>query len=235
MITLWSPKGGQGTSVTVAALALTHLRRHGGTAVLVDLAGDQRAVLASEATHTVGVSDWLAAECAPDALARTAHRVTDGLTLVPRGEARPASRGFDPARVEALWEACGGLGDLVLVDAGVPGHGGSTGWLGVEAVRAAQARLVVLRSCYLALRRFGAADLGADGLVFVREPQRALVASDLEATVGAPTLATVELDPAVARSVDAGLLTSRLPRRLERSLADVVPRALEVVAVGARR
>jgi hypothetical protein len=38
--------------------------------------------------------------------------------------------------------------------------------------------------------------------------------------VGAPVLAEIEADPAVARAVDAGLLRGRLPRSLERGLRD---------------
>jgi hypothetical protein len=38
--------------------------------------------------------------------------------------------------------------------------------------------------------------------------------------VRAPVLAEVELDPAVARTVDAGLLAGRLPRSLAKALSD---------------
>jgi hypothetical protein len=55
-------------------------------------------------------------------------------------------------------------------------------------------------------------------VVLVTEPGRALDRGDVERVVGAPVRAEVAVDPAVARAVDAGLLVSRLPRGLERSL-----------------
>jgi hypothetical protein len=49
------------------------------------------------------------------------------------------------------------------------------------------------------------------GIVLVEEPGRALRPRDVEASLGAPVVATVLLDPAIARAVDAGLLLARLP------------------------
>ncbi len=239
MITVWSPKGGQGLSVTVAALALAHLRHDGASVAIVDLAGDQPAVLGVEGVGSVGVLDWLGSRASPQALGRTAIEVIDGLTLIPRGGGPPSVRPLPtdvpevarPARVVELVGAIDGLADLVLVDAGVPAPAPGAlrladgADLSRQAVRAAATNIVVVRACYLALRRFGRLDLAADAIVFLREPRRALVAADLETTVGAPVVGTVEIDPAVARATDSGLLTSRLPRRLERQLVDVVPTA----------
>ena len=239
MITVWSPKGGQGLSVTVAALALAHLRHDGASVAIVDLAGDQPAVLGVEGVGSVGVLDWLGSRASPQALGRTAIEVIDGLTLIPRGGGPPSVRPRPtdapevarPSRVVELWGAIDGLADLVLVDAGVPAPAPGAPRLAYgadlsrQAVRAAATNIVVVRACYLALRRFGRLDLAADAIVFLREPRRALVAADLETTVGAPVVGTVEIDPAVARATDSGLLTSRLPRRLERQLVDVVPTA----------
>lgn len=78
--------------------------------------------------------------------------------------------------------------------------------------------LLVTRACYLALRRAVSAPIRPTGVVLVAEPGRALRATDVEAAVGAPVVATVAVDPAVARAVDAGLLTARLPRLMERDL-----------------
>ena len=55
-------------------------------------------------------------------------------------------------------------------------------------------------------------------VVLLREPQRALTAVDVELAVGAPVVATIDVDPAVARAVDAGLLVGRPPRGLDRTL-----------------
>ena len=76
----------------------------------------------------------------------------------------------------------------------------------------------MLRPCYLALRRALDAGLPAHGVVLVREPGRVLTAKDIEDVLRLPVRAEIEVDPAVARAVDAGLLAGRLPRLLERSL-----------------
>jgi hypothetical protein len=55
-------------------------------------------------------------------------------------------------------------------------------------------------------------------VVLLTEPGRSLSRHDVEDCIGAPVVAEVAVDPAVARAVDAGLLASRLPRGLEREL-----------------
>jgi hypothetical protein len=54
----WSPKGGSGTSVVAAAIAL-QAAAEGHDTLLVDLAGDQAAVCGVEAGD--GIGDWFAA------------------------------------------------------------------------------------------------------------------------------------------------------------------------------
>jgi hypothetical protein len=56
------------------------------------------------------------------------------------------------------------------------------------------------------------------GIVLVTEPGRALGARDVERAIGAPVVAEVPYDPAVARAVDAGLLATRLPGSIARPL-----------------
>ena len=68
----------------------------------------------------------------------------------------------------------------------------------------------------------GLAPLRPTGVVLVDEPSRSLTRADVEAALGVPVVAVVQVDPAVARAVDAGLLASRLPRTLARELRDVV-------------
>jgi hypothetical protein len=41
---------------------------------------------------------------------------------------------------------------------------------------------------------------------------------DVESALDAPVVATLALDPAVARAVDAGLLAARIPRLIQREL-----------------
>ena len=69
---------------------------------------------------------------------------------------------------------------------------------------------LVTRCCYLALRRALAAP-AADDVVVVAEPGRALTSTDVASVLGLPVVATIRYEPAVARTIDAGLLASRLP------------------------
>lgn len=82
------------------------------------------------------------------------------------------------------------------------------------------AALLVTRPCYLALRRTSGQPKPA-GIILLTEPGRALTAPDVAEVVGAPVVAELAQDPAVARAIDAGLLASRLPRTLARSLRHV--------------
>lgn len=54
-----SPKGGVGTSVVAAALALRHAHA-GHPTVLVDLAGDQPDLLGVSPSSSLGIGDWAA-------------------------------------------------------------------------------------------------------------------------------------------------------------------------------
>jgi hypothetical protein len=76
--------------------------------------------------------------------------------------------------------------------------------------------LLVIRPCYLALRQ--ALNCGlcerAFAAVVVTEPGRALRCDDVAAVTGLPVIATIPLRADIARAVDAGVLTDRLPEPL---------------------
>ena len=78
------------------------------------------------------------------------------------------------------------------------------------------------RPCFLALRRMDTVPCRPGGVVLIEEPGRALDRRDVAEVAGAPVVARMGADPAVARAVDAGLLASRLPRSLQRALGPVV-------------
>jgi hypothetical protein len=85
---------------------------------------------------------------------------------------------------------------------------------------AATLSLLVIRPCYLALRRALAAPIRPSGVILVEEPGRSLGPSDVSDVLGVPVRARVPWDRAVARSVDAGLLAARVPRNLERAVRE---------------
>ncbi len=221
LITCWSVKGGSGTTVVAAALGLVLARRPPHAALLVDLAGDLPAALALAETPGRGLVDWVRAgpDVAADALARLEVEVTSGLRLLPRGEGVLPAGEAGEGLVRQLW----GDHRPVVVDAGTLAPGvcadsGSGGDPARTLAASASQSLLVVRPCYLALRRALATPVRPSGLVVVEEPGRALDAADVEDILGVPVIASVTHDPAVARAVDAGLLATRLPRSLARAL-----------------
>jgi CobQ/CobB/MinD/ParA nucleotide binding domain len=212
----WSAKGGSGTTVVAASLALVLARANGG-ALLVDLAGDAPAVLGLVEPTGPGLGDWLAAGSGvpPDGLSRLEVRVVDGLDLLPRG----AGDIGPPARVEVLAGLLASDARSVVVDCGTRPSGHGRFGEGVGAlVAAASDSFLVTRACYLSLRRLVAGPARPTGVVLVTEAGRSLGRADVEDVVGVPVIAEVPVEPAVARAVDAGLLATRLPRALERAL-----------------
>jgi cellulose biosynthesis protein BcsQ len=211
LLACWSSKGGAGTTVVAATLALLLGRRRPEGALLADLAGDAPAALGLTDPESAGIAGWLSAgpDVPPDALQRLEVRAADGLDLLPRGDGPML-----PDRADVLTRLLAADGREVVVDCG-------TDPSGVALVVAASATrsVFVTRACFLSLRRATSLALRPSEVVLLTEPGRALGRSDVERTVGAPIVAEVSVDPQVARAVDAGLLTSRLPRGLARDLA----------------
>jgi MinD-like ATPase involved in chromosome partitioning or flagellar assembly len=213
LITCWSPKGGAGTTVVAAALARLASARHEDGALLVDLAGDAPAVLGLREPEGPGLAGWLAVGEAPvDALDRLEVPAAAGLALLARGSG-PLATGRGPVLAALL------AADprRVIADCGTAPQGPAA-----DVVAVGDRSLLVTRPCFVALRRALAAPLRPTGVVLVDEPSRSLTRADVEAALGVPVVAVVQVDPAVARAVDAGLLASRLPRTLARELRDVV-------------
>ncbi len=202
----WSPKGGSGTTVVVACLAL-QLARTQGEVVVVDLDGDVPPVLGVADPGGLGVHDWLAdARADADGLRRLARPVAAHVSLVPAG--RRTAVPWPPGRLGDLLTALGTGHAPVVVDAGryEPAlH---------DLVAGAPRSLAVMRGCYLSFKRAVALPVRPSGVVLVKEPGRSLDERDVEEVLGVPVVATVDLHPSVARAVAAGLLLARLPRTL---------------------
>jgi len=205
MLTLcWAAKGGSGTTVVVAALGLSVEP----PVLLVDLDGDLPSVYGLAEPSLPGVHDWVVSDAAPDRLIDLAIPVVSGVSVVCAGLAR-APAGAE--RWKELGLALAAHPATVVVDAG-------TGSPPAQLVGAADRSLLVTRACYLALRRAVALDAHPTGVVLIEEAGRALRSRDVETAIDAPVVATLALDPAVARAVDAGLLAARLPRLIQREL-----------------
>jgi hypothetical protein len=198
---IWTVKGGSGASVVAAGAALAAARR--GPTLLVDLCGDQPALLGVDDHESAGVAEWQrAVDPREDSLRRLGRTVAPSLDLLTSGaDALPAGDSW-PAVAPAL----AGDSRSVVVDAGHLPEGADP--------RPEGGSVLVVRACYLALRRLGALRHRPDRVVLIVEPGRALDRRDVERVVGAPVVATLDVDAAVARRVDAGLLLRRPPSNL---------------------
>lgn len=204
----WAAKGGTGTTVVTASLAI----RADGPVRLVDLAGDLPAVLGLTPPTRPGIHDWLRSGADVDKLDDLAIDLATDMTLIPAGSIAAAQFGDD---VNERWAL---LGRYLrespvrsIIDAGSvqppdPLHA------------AADQAWLVTRPCYLGLTAAARQSTRPNGVVLIDEPGRALTAGDVEASLGAPVITTLLLDPAVARAVDAGLLATRLPRAFAKRL-----------------
>ena len=210
LVACWSSKGGAGTTVVAATLSLLSSRAHPAGALLADLAGDAPAALGLVDPDGLGLAQWLAAgpDVPPDALARLEVEAAPRLGLLPRGDGP-----LDGARADVLAHLLAADGRAVVADCGTDPSGPAL------AVAASASRsILVTRACFLSLRRATALPLRPSEVVLLTEPGRALGRGDVERAVGAPVVAEVAVDPQVARAVDAGLLTSRLPKGLAREV-----------------
>ncbi len=222
LIACWSPKGGTGTTVVSCGLALVLARSQPARSgvLLADLSGDVPAVLGLPTPATPGLVDWLAAgpDVPADVLARLEVEAGPGLRLLPWGgelTAAAATAADGAERGEVLAEALAGGGRPVVADCG-----SAAGGAALAVAAAADVSLLVLRPCYLALRRALAAPIRPSAVVLVDEPGRALTKRDIEDVLGVPVRAEVGFDPAIARAVDAGLLAGRVPKALEKALRE---------------
>jgi hypothetical protein len=214
LITCWSMKGGSGTTVVTATMALlaSQLRTSAG---IVDLAGDIPAVLGLVEPSGPGVADWMRSDpsAGPEALARLATSVNPNLSVIHPGSTRDVvPPGRDPwiELTEALTDV-DAFAERIFVDAGL-------GEPPAELRDAADHDLLVVRGCYLALRRCATLRRPPTGIIHVAEPGRALRRREIEQIVGVPVIAEIDIDPVVARKVDAGLLAGGPPESLRAPL-----------------
>lgn len=214
-VSLWSAKGGVGTTVVAAALAVLLAGADDGGALLVDLDGEAPAALGLPDPPAAGLGAWFASGDAvpPDGLGRLEVPVGSGLSVLARGEGPLGDLG----RAELLAALLAAEPRAVVVDCGRLG-GGADDEVRRALAAAAPHSLLVTRPCYLGLRRALALPVRPSGVVLVAEPGRALGADDVEHVLEVPVVLEVPLDPAVARAVDAGLLAARVPRSLARAL-----------------
>lgn len=215
LVVCWAVKGGVGTSVTAAGLALaTASAGPDPGALVVDVGGDQPALFGAAGPGGLGLAEWLHAgvDVPGDALSRLEISAAPGVGIVPRGHG-PLPSERSPALEEQLAAEARPVVVDLATDAGTE--------LGRGLIEAADRSYLVVRACPLALP--GLAELPAEptGVIVVRHRRRTVRWQDIADASGAPVVAEPEIDPAVAAAVDAGLAARSLPRRFLRVLGDL--------------
>jgi len=211
VIVCWSLKGGSGTTVVSAALAHTLAQRNTATVRIVDLAGDIPSALGIAEPSGEGVMNWLQQQHVP--IQSLQIPVTARVSLIPRGNDSLLHHDLTAEHCNSLATELDTSNELTVVDAG-SGHI-------PQLINNATTSLLVIRPCYLALRKAAHLSVKPHGIVLINEPGRSLGKRDVESVVGAPVLVDLPLDPTIARCVDAGLLASRIPTVLSQHLAHV--------------
>ena len=196
IIVMWGSKGGAGTSVTAAAAAI-HEPNH---VLLVDLDGDAASILGlANARSGIGVGDWLKHPNVERArLTELVDDIDANTSVLKAGSTTIDIRYADPERVADLAAWINDQPGIVIVDAG-------TGPPPPQLVAIADRNVMVTRADYLALSNPAVLTAGPDEVILISEPGRSLQARDIERVVNAPVTATIDHDPVIARSVDAGL------------------------------
>jgi cellulose biosynthesis protein BcsQ len=223
LLALWSPKGGSGTSVLAATCSIV-LAREAGAARLGDLDGDHPAIFGLGAEPPVGLVDWLNAgpEAPSEALDRLAVEAAPGVALLPRGG---SDRTLAPVAIAEAGAALAvALRDgpvATIVDCGRASDPATR-----AMVEVADVSVVVVRGCYLAVRRALRAPALARtaGVVLVEEKDRSLTEKEVGDVLDLPVLARVPVKAAIFRAVDAGVLAARLPEPIARPASVLVRR-----------
>ncbi|WP_420451980.1 hypothetical protein [Ilumatobacter sp.] len=207
---MWAAKGGAGTTVTACAAAI----HEPDDVLLVDLASDCATVLGA-ADRELGVRAWLTTDLEPERLIEFTDPIDDTTRLIGAGRLDPDHGNHRPERLRLLAGWLVEQPGVVIVDAG-------TGTPPDPLLARAQRSILVTRADYLAVLAATRTGLRPDEVFVVNEPGRALTHHDLERAIGAPVTGDVDLDPAIARAVDAGLFVGH--RTLRRATETITAR-----------
>ena len=213
---LSSPKGGTGTSVVAASLAI--VSSSSSPTLLVDLSGDQAAILGLP-QPPIGLSDWANGMTYRefDEIISLCH---DNLYLAPTGtfdfETLNGNAWDKLLRALSLKhsEGCNIIVDLGRAD--IP----------LALRKIVDTCYLVTRPCYLALRRAVDLETAFSGVIVVNEPDRVLTSRDVESVLKLKCVAEIPYTSEISRRVDSGLLKSRLPMALQSVLSQLI--SLEV-------
>ena len=212
LIILSSPKGGSGTSVVAASLAI--VSSLSTPTLLVDLAGDQAAIMGLP-EPPVGLNDWANG---------MTHREFDEILITCKDNLQLAPSGSSAVEIfsTSAWaNLCRELvqreseGCNIIIDFGRVE-------LPLVFQKLACTHYMVTRPCYLSLRRAVNIEQKFSGVIVVQGHDRVLTTSDVESVMKLKCVAEIPNSSDISRRVDSGLLKSRLPSPLQSALAPLV-------------
>jgi hypothetical protein len=227
VIAAWSVKGGSGTTVVAAAVAV-ELSTANQPGVIVDLggetAGDVGALLGKSTQPRPGFTDWLSADetVNADALSRLVDE-TGIPHLLSVGGGRAAVSDLlctSPFTADRIGIGLRSLADrygFVVIDLGSLDDA-----LANTICEHTDASVLILRPCSLSIRAAVRSSRRVFGAVLVGEGSRSLVRPDIEGLLGVPVLAHIRSHPAIADAVDNGRFAKGVPREMRRSLRPLV-------------
>jgi len=160
VIVCWSLKGGSGTTVVSAALALTLAQRNNAPVRIVDLAGDIPSALGIAEPSGEGVTNWLQQE-QRQPIQSLQIPVTARVSLLPRGDGHLMHHDLSAELCNILATELDTSTELTVVDAG-SGHI-------PQLINNATTSLLVIRPCYLALRKAAHLSVKPHGIVLIHE------------------------------------------------------------------
>jgi len=164
-----------------------------------------------------GITEWLAADgdVPIAALDRIQLSLSENISLLPKGRKAFVDNQRNGEFVRYLQQQSASVvADLGVVD--------QHSTFALDVLSSASRSVLVLRSCFVSLRRALALNLSPTDIVLIEEPQRALCRGDVEDVLGQKLSAVIPFDPAIARCVDAGLLLAKLPEPLRKTVSHVV-------------
>lgn len=212
LIILSSPKGGSGTSVVAASLAIAS--SSSTPTLLIDLAEDQAAIMGLP-EPPVGLSDWVNGMTHHD-FDEILMTCNDNLWLAPSGSSATeilSTNAWNKLAQAVMQKESDGYN--IIIDFGQAN-------LPLAFNKLTHTHYMVTRPCYLSLRRAVNLDQRFSGVIVVQDHDRVLTTSDVESVMKLKCVAEVPYSSDISRRVDSGLLKSRLPVPLHAALSPLV-------------
>lgn len=229
LISVFSPKGGVGTTVASVLIGQA-CSRYSSTFIVDACRGDVDNVVGMQSDAKYCFDDWM---CSPEpsstSLCSIAVTVIENLNVVvgrthsenemneqfPRAFQREISYEKRRCIVNALVQMEGHC----VVDLGT-----ELSALNVEIAQASDVVVMVLRECYLALARAIEHPLvhHVDACVIVQENGRSISVDQIVDTLSLTTVIEVDARRDFARCIDAGVLIHRTPARLMTPISNFV-------------